>query len=88
MNLTENVILGALISALLDADYRVQLSDQDGGGLYAYVWSADSQQTPDGFDSWVRMTPGNEYLITDYTTDLEPVMVKVTALVDALRGEA
>lgn len=77
----ENAIVGHLISALIDEGYRVQLSDQDGGGLYLYAMP-DGDEFPankggynrgDGtIAHWARLVPGNgPDIISDYSTNLE-----------------
>ena len=53
MNMTqllEDAILGKIVNALVNNGFRVEVSDQDGGGLYVYA---------DGYDYWVRLATGN-----------------------------
>lgn len=67
----ENMIVGALVNALLNQGYQAHFSDQDGGGTFVYV-SNDGHKPRGGFKHWVRLMPGNGAdVISDYTTSLE-----------------
>lgn len=72
----EDAITGKVVTALLDAGYRVEISDQDGGGLFVYAW--ETAQRPAKFNHWVRITPGNGAdALVDHTTSLETVLKPV-----------
>lgn len=82
MKLTEKLeaeLMGMVVSAMLDAGFRVVISDCDGGGLYLYGNPDNGEAKPEGgYRHWVRMVPGNgpDY-ISDYTTNLESVLKPV-----------
>lgn len=44
----EDAIIGMAITALVDDGYRIEISDQDGGGLFVYA-------TEDGWKHWLRL---------------------------------
>ncbi len=74
----EDAIVGKVMMALVDAGYRVEISDQDGGGLYLYAWNTDRR--PSEFNHWVRLVPGNGAdVLSDYSTNLESVVAPVNA---------
>lgn len=73
----EDAIMGRLVTTMIDAGFRVQLCDQDGGGLFLYAKDADEPEgvPEDGYKMWVRLVPGNGAdLIVDYTTNLEDTL--------------
>ena len=80
-DILEHAIVGSLVSTLVDAGYRVEMSDQDGGGLFVYAWigevrAGDAQH-------WVRLVPGNGAdVIVDYTTNLEAILKEVNAFAE------
>ena len=88
MNMTqlfEDAILGKIVNALIDNGFRVEVSDQDGGGLYIYAAADGGQTLADGYDYWVRLVPGNgSSYISDYSTNLEPVLKPVNAFIAEL----
>lgn len=50
----------------------------DGGGLFVYSAAEGGKKPQNGFDYWVRCTPGNGAdFISDYTTNLEQVLAPV-----------
>lgn len=81
----EDAIIGKLVTALIDDGYRVEMCDQDGGGLYVYAAALDENdgiKPRDGFRYWVRLTPGNgSDVISDYTTNLESVLKPINEFV-------
>lgn len=79
--LLEDIILGKIVTALMDNGFRVVISDQDGGGLHVYGIADNGETAPDGkYDYWVRCVPGNgDTFISDYTTNLETVLAPVNA---------
>jgi hypothetical protein len=78
MKLIKNSIIGELVLALTNDGYRVELCDQDGGGLFLYAAPDSGFKPEDGWEYWVRLTPGNDvYLITDYSINLEDVLAPV-----------
>lgn len=82
--LIEDAILGKIIAAMLDAGYRIEISDQDGGGLMIYG-SADDADKLAGYAYWVRLTPGNGVgIIADYSMNLDPVLAPVNAFAQSI----
>lgn len=68
--------------ALVDEGYRVEMSDQDGGGLFAYAWQGEKR--PAKFLHYVRFVPGNGAdVLVDYTTNLESVLADTNAFAAA-----
>jgi hypothetical protein len=83
----EKIILGACVMALTEEAYRVEVSDQDGGGLYIYAAENGGNIPEAGADYWIRFTSGNREavdFITDYTTNLEDALKPVLALAELL----
>ncbi|MFA5897673.1 MAG: hypothetical protein WC829_01040 [Hyphomicrobium sp.] len=78
----EDAIVGKVVTALIDEGFRVEMSDQDGGGLFVYA-AEDGGAKPDGgFEYWVRLVPGNGAdVVVDYTTNLESVMKPINKFV-------
>jgi len=73
----EDAIVGKLVTALIDESFRVEMSDQDGGGLFVYAWE-NHEDRPAKFNYWVRLVPGNGAdVIVDYTTNLETTLKEV-----------
>jgi hypothetical protein len=63
---------------LLDEGFRLEVSDQDGGGLFVYAAEEGGTKPLTGYVYWVRLTPGNGAdVITDYTTNLETIIKPV-----------
>lgn len=79
----EQAIIGKLVTTLIDDGFRVELSDQDGGGLFLYA-SVDGGERPvDGYVYWVKLVPGNGHdIIVDYTTNLETTLLPVIEFAD------
>ena len=69
----EDAIIGKLVGAIIDDGYRIEMSDQDGGGLFVYAWPADSKKPAAGqISKWVKLVPGNGCdVIVDYATTFE-----------------
>lgn len=79
--LLEDAIMGKLIGALVDDGYRVQVSDQDGGGLFVYAMP-DGKEFPRATSGaichWAKLVPGNgPDMISDYSTNLEKTLKPV-----------
>ena len=71
----EENVLGKVVTALLEHCYRVEISDQDGGGLYVYAYPDNGKPDDDGARHWVSLTPGNGVdFVRDYSTNLESVL--------------
>lgn len=77
----EHALLGHVISCMVDAGYRVIVSDQDGGGLFVYGIADGGEKRPaGGYTYWVRCVPGNGAdFISDYSTNLESVLAPANA---------
>ena len=76
----EDAIIGKAIGALIDNGFRVELCDQDGGGLFAYCVPDAGEKPEGGFQYWVRFVPGNGAdVLVDYTTNLETALEPVNA---------
>lgn len=76
----EDAIVGRLIGTLIEEGYRVEISDQDGGGLFVYAEPDGGEKPVDGWNYWVRLQPGNGAdVIVDHTTNLESVLAPVSA---------
>ena len=70
--LLEDAIVGKLFTALIEDGYRIEASDQDGGGLFVYAAEDGSSKPKGGYKHWVKLLPGNGAdVIADYTTSLE-----------------
>lgn len=72
----EHAITGKVIETLLDQGFRIEISDQDGGGLYIYC-SPDNKEFEQGKERkyWIRLVPGNGVdLVNDYSTNLKKPM--------------
>ena len=68
----EDAIIGKVTGSLVDAGYRVELCDQDGGGLFCYAVPDAGDKPKDGFKFWVQLVPGNGCdVISDFTTNIE-----------------
>lgn len=68
----EDAIIGKVLSALVEDGYRVEASDQDGGGFFLYAAEDGGSKPRDGYKHWVRLVLGNGAdVIVDYTTSLE-----------------
>lgn len=68
----EEAIIGRLIGTLIDEGYRLEISDQDGGGLFVYAVPDGGEKPEGGYTHWVRLVLGNGAdVITDYSTNLE-----------------
>lgn len=73
--LLEDAIVGKVVTSLIDEGFRVEVSDQDGGGLFVYAAPDGGNKPKTGYDYWVRLVPGNGTdVIVDYTTNLEAVI--------------
>lgn len=71
----EDAIVGMAISALIEDGYRLEMSDQDGGGLFIYAAADGGRKPKGGYKHWIRLVPGNGLdVIVDYTTNLEPTI--------------
>lgn len=76
----EDAIVGKLVNTLIDEGFRVEMSDQDGGGLFVYAAEDGGVRPEDGYKYWVRLVPGNgPDVIVDHTTNLEKTLAEVNA---------
>ena len=94
----ETQIIKATIAALLDHGYMLAVDDggeialhktQDADGILAAMRTTDEDylivyHQGSRRVGWVRFIYGNGEtdVINDYTTNLEPIMVKITELID------
>lgn len=70
--LLEDAIVGKVFMALIEDGYRVEASDQDGGGLHLYAAEDGGEKPRGGYKHWVKLMPGNGAdVIVDYTVSLE-----------------
>lgn len=77
-DILEHAIVGKLIETMVDAGFRVELSDQDGGGLFLYAWNTERRPSAGQFNHWVKLVPGNGAdVISDFTTNLETTLKEV-----------
>ena len=82
--LIEDAIVGKIVNTLLDEQFRLEISDQDGGGLYIYAMDGDGKPEG-GFEYWIRLTPGNgRDILTDYTTNLEKTLKPVNDFINLI----
>lgn len=68
--LIREAVIGRLVMALVEEGYRVELSDQDGGGLHLYA-APDGGQIADGeCRRWIKLVPDNapEAIFSDWST--------------------
>lgn len=79
----EHAIVGKLVETLIEGGFRVELCDQDGGGLHLYAGDLEENngaKPKDGWSYWVRLVPGNGAdIISDYTINLEALIKPVNA---------
>lgn len=77
-SILEDAIVGKLVATLIDEGFRVEMSDQDGGGLFVYAAEDGGQRPEDGFKYWVRLVPGNGAdVLVDFTANLEKIIKPV-----------
>jgi len=76
----EDAIIGKVVTTLVEASFRIEVSDQDGGnGLFVYAAADGGSKPKGGYDYWVRLMPGNGAdVIVDYTTNLEAILKPVS----------
>ena len=54
-NLVEDAILGRIVHELaVKRGFRVEVCDQDGGGLYLYAVPDGGEKPADGYNYWVN----------------------------------
>ncbi len=76
--LLEDAIIGKTIAALIDDGFRLEISDQDGGGLFIYATEDGGEKPAAGYNYWVRLVLGNGTdVIVDYTANLETTLESV-----------
>jgi hypothetical protein len=76
--LLEDILMGKVITALVDQGYRIEISDQDGGGLFIYAAENGGKRPREGYKYWVNVVPGNGAdFISNYTTKLETLMAPI-----------
>lgn len=74
----EDAIVGKIVAALIDDGFRIEISDQDGVGLFIYAAANGGRKPKGGFNYLIRLTPGNGVdVIADYTTNLEKTLEPV-----------
>ena len=77
-SIIEEAIIGKVVTALIDEGFRIEASDQDGGGLFIYAAEDGGKKPKGGYNYWVRLVPGNGAdVLSDYTTNLETVLKPV-----------
>lgn len=77
-SILEDAIVGKVIGALIDDGYRLEVSDQDGGGLFVYAAEDGGEKPKAGYQFWVRLVLGNGAdVISDYTANLEETLKPV-----------
>lgn len=79
-SILEAAIFGKLIFTLVEENgFRVEICDQDGGGLHVYAVPDAGEKPKGGFEYWVKLVPGNEpdTFISDYTTNLQEILKPV-----------
>ena len=77
-DILEDAIVGRTLMVLIREGFRVEMSDQDGGGLFAYAAPDGGKKPKTGYEYWVRFVPGNGAdVISDYTTNLEELLAPV-----------
>lgn len=82
----EDAIVGKVIGALVDDGYRIEISDQDGGGLFVYAMPDGGKMPKDGAKFWVRLVLGNGAdVIVDYTTNLEATIKPINDFVATIQ---
>lgn len=75
MQVLEDAIVGRLVGDLIEQGFRVEISDQDGGGLFVYATPDGGEKPEGGYTHYARLTLGNGAdVITDYTTNLESIV--------------
>ena len=83
--LTERAIVGALVMELINNGFRVEMCDQDGGGLHVYAVPDGGQKPTDGYDYWIILVPGNGTdVISDYSVNFETILAPVFKFVETL----
>ena len=74
-DILENAIIGKVMIDLIGEGFRLEMSDQDGGGLFIYAVPDGGEKPATGYEYWVKLQPGNGAdVVTDYTTNLETVL--------------
>jgi hypothetical protein len=77
-SILENAIIGATVTALVEDGFRLELSDQDGGGFHIYAAPDGGEKPCNGYKYWVKLVLGNGAdVIVDYTTNLEATLAPV-----------
>lgn len=86
-DMIERAIIGELVLALTEQDYRVELCTLDGGGLHLYA-APDGGQIVPGECEWVRLVEGNGVdIISDFSATIEPYIqraIDLSAKIEAL----
>ena len=87
-NLVEDAILGRIVHELaVRRGFRVEICDQDGGGLYLYAVPDGGEKPTDGYEFWIKLVPGNgtDY-ISDYSANLESALIQTNRFVAGLEA--
>lgn len=79
----EDAILGKIIFVLLEQSFRVEISDQDGGGLFVYAYPDNGQSPPEGAEYWISLVPGNGVdFVSDFSVNLEQTLKPVNDFIE------
>lgn len=80
-----NAVIGMIVTKLLDAGFRVEVSDQDGGGLFIYA-QPHGEEITKPCDYWVALHLDNDPcdIVNDYSVNLEKVLAPVNSFCDSL----
>jgi hypothetical protein len=87
-NFLMQAIIGRIVLDMIDEGYRVQMSDQDGGGLFLYAMP-DAEDFPAqqrAVNHWIRLQPENNGadIISDYSTNLESIIDPIAKWCEAI----
>lgn len=85
--ITDSIIIGAAVLALVDESYRVELSDQDGGGIYLYAAPNGGQIPETDAEYWISFVTDNDSaidVIADYSVNLESVLAPVIKMAEMI----
>lgn len=79
-----DAVFAKVIDALIEDGFRLEISNQDGGGLFIYAAEDGGEKPEDGYEFWVKIVPANgpATLISDYTTNLESTLKDVLAFAE------
>lgn len=70
--LYEQSIVGELVLTLIEQKFRIEICDQDGGGLYLYAEPDGGHMPAEGWKYWVRLIEGNGTdVIVNFSVNIE-----------------